>query len=628
MRSSKVIRAIGLATAMLFAAATAIAQDNPGGNAGQAPSYSVSSYGNTLIIKIDGKPVPADKTVRVRLIRRDRFAGDGDVTLSTNAFGEVTLLAPGRLAQDASSKPVEPAPYQIELDGDVSNAYIGIQWDGQSMQLEKLRIRKGKAAATQSPAAETTATSATRPFTTYGGTLVVKKPDGAPATGQWIDIRGADGTRIKTGLTSARYGDLAFDSFAKPLAPGRYLVEWGEVRTALIWNGSDATLAPLTAAELETATTAKPSAKSPRSEGTARGGVIIAKPKVIRQADAPAATPEAAKPDAPGATPSVEFKEATLRLEVTPSVTPDDRINLKLSTTPSAALSTPSGTLSAGQLETRIQGLSDTPSMGFLLFRPTEQEADSELLIFMTPQIAEPKDESAQDAKKDTAAAPAKPTLGMWQLDASIGVGKLWFANLQKNVKRGARQAINSGTATNVRTSTEKDVPMMEVGIGLIRDVGDGSIRAGLFYADARTMKGHFTGDFIPGPNSFLISGESDINLYGVDLRWQQPLTQDGRLQGEVGVGYVVLDQEDVSKSYVINPIGASALVARSKESDSDGEPYWRLGMLYEFFNKTTPTSTTTATIGASYQRTVGGIGPNGEELSSALVSLGVKVSW
>ena len=116
-----------------------------------------------------------------------------------------------------------------------------------------------------------------------------------------------------------------------------------------------------------------------------------------------------------GAT-SVSFKEAVLKLDVTPHITPDDRIMMKLNVTKDnpdwsrTVLGVPP--IDTRQLETsvlvdngetvvlggvfertysedeeKIPWLGDLPVMGFLFRQKLSLDQNQELLIFITPKI-------------------------------------------------------------------------------------------------------------------------------------------------------------------------------------------------------------------------------------------------
>lgn len=119
---------------------------------------------------------------------------------------------------------------------------------------------------------------------------------------------------------------------------------------------------------------------------------------------------------------TVAFKEAVLSLEVTPQITPDDRINMDLKVTKDSAdyanaLTVPGLGISAPPINkqevntlvlvdngetlvlggvfeqsksntvTRVPLLGDIPLIGFLFRSKSEQDDKSELLIFVTPKI-------------------------------------------------------------------------------------------------------------------------------------------------------------------------------------------------------------------------------------------------
>ena len=119
---------------------------------------------------------------------------------------------------------------------------------------------------------------------------------------------------------------------------------------------------------------------------------------------------------------TVAFKEALLKLEVTPAITPDDRVNLELLVTKDSAdyanaLTIPGLGISAPPINkqevetrllvdngetivlggvyeqtkthsvTRVPFLGEIPLIGFLFRSKSEQDDKSELLIFVTPKI-------------------------------------------------------------------------------------------------------------------------------------------------------------------------------------------------------------------------------------------------
>jgi type IV pilus assembly protein PilQ len=115
-----------------------------------------------------------------------------------------------------------------------------------------------------------------------------------------------------------------------------------------------------------------------------------------------------------GATPQAQFKQATLELKVTPQITPDDRINLDLTVKKDSQLGSLLGIPSiatrsvktnvlvdngetlilggvyeknASNTLTRVPFLSDLPLVGNLFKSRSDQEKQSELLIFITPKI-------------------------------------------------------------------------------------------------------------------------------------------------------------------------------------------------------------------------------------------------
>jgi type IV pilus assembly protein PilQ len=112
----------------------------------------------------------------------------------------------------------------------------------------------------------------------------------------------------------------------------------------------------------------------------------------------------------------IEFKEVDLRLEVTPHVTPDERISLQIYVTKNEiaeltmeapALSTNEaitellvddgdtiviGGIKKDTTTTRQSGfpiLKDIPILGWVFKRDVSQTEKSELLIFMTPRIVQ-----------------------------------------------------------------------------------------------------------------------------------------------------------------------------------------------------------------------------------------------
>lgn len=478
-------------------------------------------------------------------------------------------------------------------------------------------------------------------FRTYEGTLVVKKRDGAPATSEWVRILTPGGTQARTGLTDRTYGDLSLDSFSKPLAPGHYILEWDGLRATLIWDGSNARLQPYDAKQMETLQQEIDKMSQKKDVGTVR---ILAAPQIV--GGSPVEPPPDQVPQPPPDTaPSFEFKEAVLELDVKPTITADGSIQLDLSIKPSSELVFPSGTLVSGEARqlqtsvTQLPGLSKIPLLGYLLRQPTKPDAPSEILFLKLPQLDDKDNKAAQsptgsqkqqapgDMPADAKEQPsAPPSVGMWHMDAGIGAGIVWFADLKRNVEQGVADAIASGMVTNVRSSTEDNVPVLDLDLGLSRKVGGGAVRVGVFIMDAQTVKGQFSGDFIDSTDSFLITGESDMKMYGVDLSWLQPLSQDAKLKGQAGVGYIVLDQSDISTSYVVNSAGERSMVSRNRESDSDSALYWRLGLFWEFLSHKNSFGDGSASIGANYQRTFGGIGPNDEHLSAATVNVSYEV--
>ncbi len=119
-----------------------------------------------------------------------------------------------------------------------------------------------------------------------------------------------------------------------------------------------------------------------------------------------------------GAT-DVEFKKAVLSLEVTPQITPDDRVSMKLKVTnDSIGEEVPSGfggfipSIDTNEVQTdvlvdngqtivlggvytqdksdsvsRVPFFSDLPLLGFLFKSTTIRDDKAELLIFITPKI-------------------------------------------------------------------------------------------------------------------------------------------------------------------------------------------------------------------------------------------------
>lgn len=114
----------------------------------------------------------------------------------------------------------------------------------------------------------------------------------------------------------------------------------------------------------------------------------------------------------------VEFKDALLKLEVTPQITPDDRVRMDLKVSKDAKgvdVATATGTqpsIDKREIETQVMVnngetvvlggvfeqtksdsvskvplLGDVPLLGYLFRKTTNQNTKRELLIFVTPQI-------------------------------------------------------------------------------------------------------------------------------------------------------------------------------------------------------------------------------------------------
>jgi type IV pilus assembly protein PilQ len=109
---------------------------------------------------------------------------------------------------------------------------------------------------------------------------------------------------------------------------------------------------------------------------------------------------------------SVVTKKATLKLEVTPQITPDDRINLDVDITKDNFIDAVAGTLNIKEIKTQVlldngetvviggiyeQDKNDTitkvpffgdiPLLGWLFKSKEVKDNKTELLIFLTPRI-------------------------------------------------------------------------------------------------------------------------------------------------------------------------------------------------------------------------------------------------
>ncbi|MES9946752.1 MAG: hypothetical protein ABW080_17500 [Candidatus Thiodiazotropha sp.] len=213
-----------------------------------------------------------------------------------------------------------------------------------------------------------------------------------------------------------------------------------------------------------------------------------------------------------------------------------------------------------------------------------------------------------------------------WRVDVGLELGQLGFGNLKENVEQGGSDAIASGITANVRTEADDSSNMTGIDIGVSRELSGGQIRFGMLYAEADTMEGSIQGDFTIAPASFLITGESDTSLLGLEVSWTQPLSREFGLKGNFGIGYLSMDIDDTSTTYQIDATGGRTLVSRVKESDSDESAYWSAGLTYDFPGIKAKAHGINMQLGAGYRRTFGGIGPNDEHLDSAYVRFGVQL--
>ena len=109
---------------------------------------------------------------------------------------------------------------------------------------------------------------------------------------------------------------------------------------------------------------------------------------------------------------SVVTKKATLKLEVTPQITPDDRINMEINITKDNFVDATLGLLNVKEIKTevlldngetvviggiyeqdknstltKVPFFGDLPLLGWLFRNKTSQDNKTELLIFLTPKI-------------------------------------------------------------------------------------------------------------------------------------------------------------------------------------------------------------------------------------------------
>ena len=109
---------------------------------------------------------------------------------------------------------------------------------------------------------------------------------------------------------------------------------------------------------------------------------------------------------------SIITKKATLKLEVTPQITPDDRINLDVNITKDSFTNAVAGTLNVKEVKTqvlldngetvvigciyeqdkndtvtKVPYLGDIPLLGWLFRAKEVKDNKTELLIFLTPRI-------------------------------------------------------------------------------------------------------------------------------------------------------------------------------------------------------------------------------------------------
>lgn len=151
-------------------------------------------------------------------------------------------------------------------------------------------------------------------------------------------------------------------------------------------------------------------------------GEVISRPRLVtgnrRTASIKSGIQIPFQESAPNGRTTVQFKDAVLRLDVTPVITPDDKISLDLiinQDAPGSSLETETGqvpTINTTELRTRIllaenetaalggvlrneenlsrsktPFLGDVPLMGRLFRRSNRQRIKTETLIFITPQI-------------------------------------------------------------------------------------------------------------------------------------------------------------------------------------------------------------------------------------------------
>lgn len=96
-------------------------------------SYTVNSYNNTVVIRVDATTPEAP--VKVSLSRRDSHSGKSDVTFTTNSFGEFELLPSDQFRETVSARQVDPGIYNFLIDGNWVNPGLRLQWDGKAVKL-------------------------------------------------------------------------------------------------------------------------------------------------------------------------------------------------------------------------------------------------------------------------------------------------------------------------------------------------------------------------------------------------------------------------------------------------------------------------------------------------------------
>lgn len=174
-----------------------------------------------------------------------------------------------------------------------------------------------------------------------------------------------------------------------------------------------------------------------------------------------------------------------------------------------------------------------------------------------------------------------------------VSAGLTWNDHLDSNIQRTHQDALASGTASNVTTTADDSAYTSQIAFlfaikgyktfgNSAHGRGSGYPFVNVHYGKTDPFKGSVSGLLNTG-NQFDIRARTRIETWGLDVGWEQPLSNKFNLSASLG--YMHVEANDRGSAFEITPAGVRTLVGRFNSRDSDDTINGSLSLGYRFMD-------------------------------------------